>query len=56
MESLPRDSEIVVYCRSGSRSANVQHYLLNNGFTKVKNLAGGLIAWAREVDPSMKVG
>jgi molybdopterin/thiamine biosynthesis adenylyltransferase/rhodanese-related sulfurtransferase len=56
MESLSRDSEIVVYCRSGSRSANVQHYLLNNGFTKVKNLAGGLIAWAREVDPSMKVG
>ena len=55
LESLPRDVEIVVYCRSGARSANVQHYLLNNGFTKVKNLAGGLIAWAREVDPSMKV-
>jgi sulfur-carrier protein adenylyltransferase/sulfurtransferase len=55
MDSLPRDTEIIVYCRSGARSANVQHYLLNNGFTKVKNLAGGLIAWAREVDPSMKV-
>jgi adenylyltransferase/sulfurtransferase len=52
---LPREDEIIVYCRSGSRSANVQQYMLQAGFKKVKNLAGGLIAWAREVDPSMKV-
>jgi sulfur-carrier protein adenylyltransferase/sulfurtransferase len=55
IDSLPKEQEIVVYCRSGSRSANVQQYLLHNGFTKVKNLAGGLIAWAREVDPKMPV-
>jgi molybdopterin/thiamine biosynthesis adenylyltransferase/rhodanese-related sulfurtransferase len=55
IESLPRDTEIVVYCRSGGRSANVQHYLLSNGFRNVKNLAGGLKAWAREVDPSVRV-
>jgi adenylyltransferase/sulfurtransferase len=55
IDSLPRDSEIVVYCRSGGRSANVQRYLLDHGFKKVKNLAGGLMAWAREVDPSMPV-
>ena len=55
IQSLPRDEEIVVICRSGARSANVQRYLLDNGFTKVKNLAGGLIAWAREVDPALRV-
>ncbi len=54
-DSLPRDAEIVVYCRSGARSANVQQYLLNNGFGNVTNLAGGLKAWAREVDPSVRV-
>ncbi len=55
IDSLSRDDEIIVYCRSGSRSANVQQYMLQAGFKKVKNLAGGLIAWAREVDPSMRV-
>jgi sulfur-carrier protein adenylyltransferase/sulfurtransferase len=55
IDSLPRDAEIIVYCRSGARSANVQHYMLDHGFRKVKNLAGGLLAWAREVDPSMPV-
>ena len=55
IDALPRDDEIIVYCRSGARSANVQQYMLHNGFKKVKNLAGGLIAWSREVDPSMPV-
>jgi sulfur-carrier protein adenylyltransferase/sulfurtransferase len=55
VDSLPRDTEIVVMCRSGQRSANVQQYMLNSGFQKVKNLAGGLMAWAREVDPSVRV-
>lgn len=55
IDSLPRDGEIIVYCRSGARSANVQQYMLHNGFRTVKNLAGGLMAWAREVDPSMPV-
>jgi len=54
--ALPKDKEIVVYCRSGARSANVQQYLLANGFSKVKNLSGGLKAWARDVDPSVRVG
>jgi adenylyltransferase/sulfurtransferase len=52
---LPRDKEIVVYCRSGSRSARVQQFLISNGFTRVKNLAGGMMAWKREVDPAMTV-
>ncbi|HEY0592630.1 MAG TPA: molybdopterin-synthase adenylyltransferase MoeB, partial [Thermoanaerobaculia bacterium] len=53
--SLPRDREIVVYCRSGSRSANAAALLRNSGFARVRNLTGGLAGWAREIDPSMRV-
>jgi sulfur-carrier protein adenylyltransferase/sulfurtransferase len=53
--TLPRDQEIVVYCRSGSRSANAAAMLRNAGFARVRNLTGGLMAWSRELDRSMTV-
>lgn len=53
-EELSPESEIVVYCHQGVRSAAVAEYLRSLGFTSVKNLAGGLDAWARSVDPSMR--
>jgi adenylyltransferase/sulfurtransferase len=53
-EELNRDSEIVVYCHQGVRSAAVADYLRSLGFADVKNLAGGLDLWARTVDPSMR--
>jgi adenylyltransferase/sulfurtransferase len=53
-EELNPESEIVVYCHQGVRSAAVAEYLRSLGFTSVKNLAGGLDAWARSVDPSMR--
>lgn len=40
------DDEIVVHCRSGARSAAAQQFLLQNDFKNVKNLKGGMIAWA----------
>lgn len=46
--SLPKDSEIVLYCRSGARSAQACMFLLNAGFEKVVNLRGGIIDWARQ--------
>ena len=46
--------EIVVYCHQGVRSAAVAEYLRSLGFGNVKNLAGGLDAWARSIDPSMR--
>ena len=52
---IPRDQEVIVYCRSGSRSASVQQFLMNQGFAKVKNLSGGMLAWKRDVDPAMAV-
>ena len=43
----------VAYCRSGVRSAKAQVQLREAGFSRVLNLRGGILAWAREVDPSM---
>lgn len=47
-----RDDRIVVYCRSGSRSARAVQYLRAQGFDAV-NLRGGILAWSRDIDPSM---
>jgi rhodanese-related sulfurtransferase len=43
-----------VYCHHGVRSAAVADYLRRMGFSRVKNLAGGLDAWAATVDPTMR--
>ncbi len=48
-----RDHEIVVYCRSGVRSAHATKLLREAGFRDVKNLKGGILAWSQEIDPSI---
>jgi len=50
---LGRDDDIVVYCHVGIRSARAAEFLTGRGFTKVRNLTGGIRAWAEEVDPGM---
>jgi adenylyltransferase/sulfurtransferase len=45
MDSLPRDTTIVVYCQTGQRSARAVQELLDAGFSQVFNLEGGLAAW-----------
>jgi sulfur-carrier protein adenylyltransferase/sulfurtransferase len=45
-------AELVVHCRSGARSADVVGFLKQRGFTKARNLAGGVLAWIDQVDPS----
>ena len=47
--------EIVVYCRSGGRSASAVDFLKQSGFPRVLNLRGGIAAWSREVDPAVPV-
>jgi rhodanese-related sulfurtransferase len=54
VEELTPGDEIVVYCHQGVRSAAVANWLRQLGFANVRNLAGGLDAWARTVDPSMR--
>ncbi len=53
MEELNREDEIVIFCRTGSRSERAVHILASAGFLHVKNLRGGLNAWASEVEPGM---
>jgi adenylyltransferase/sulfurtransferase len=50
---LPRDREIIVHCKSGMRSAKAVQFLKEQGFTKLVNLQGGILAWAERVDPSV---
>jgi rhodanese-related sulfurtransferase len=45
MNELPRDREIVAYCEVGERSWLVADFLMRNGFSRVSNLGGGMIAW-----------
>ena len=53
MATLDSSREIVVMCRSGQRSASAVRQLQAAGFKKVKNLAGGILRWSDEVDPSV---
>ena len=53
-DELNQQDEIVVYCHHGVRSAAVADYLRRLGFKRVRNLAGGLDAWAATVDRSMR--
>jgi rhodanese-related sulfurtransferase len=45
---LPRDRPLLMQCHSGSRSASATMYLLQRGWTDVRNLDGGIAAWMRD--------
>src|SRR5579872_6648546 len=51
-EFNPED-DIVIHCRSGMRSAKACAVLRQNGFQKVRNVVGGILAWSDKVDPSV---
>ncbi|MDQ6768068.1 MAG: molybdopterin-synthase adenylyltransferase MoeB [Candidatus Eremiobacteraeota bacterium] len=53
LDELPKDKEIVVYCRVGGRSAQAAQLLRAAGFSRVRNLLGGLHAWIDDVDPTL---
>lgn len=50
---LSADAELVVYCKVGERSARAVEWLVQVGFTRVFNLAGGIERWADEVDDAL---
>jgi adenylyltransferase/sulfurtransferase len=50
---LDSNQEMVVHCKSGVRSAKAVAFLKSQGFTKLKNLRGGIMAWADRVDPTV---
>ena len=53
VQELDPSKEMVVHCRSGARSAKAVGFLRQAGFTKAKNLAGGILAWADRIDPNV---
>ena len=50
---LNQDQEMVIHCKSGMRSLKATNFLRQQGFRKVKNLKGGILAWATSIDPTM---
>ena len=44
---------MVVHCKSGMRSQKAIQFLRQQGFTKLTNLKGGILAWAEQIDPNM---
>ncbi|MGB6054463.1 MAG: rhodanese-like domain-containing protein [Burkholderiaceae bacterium] len=52
-QEWPADAPIVCICHHGARSLQVAAFLEQHGFGAIHNLAGGMHAWAREVDPAM---
>jgi len=43
-----KNKELILHCRSGARSGKAKLYLQNQGFTKVRNLLGGMVEWQQE--------
>lgn len=55
LPELDSAREMVVLCKAGTRSARALELLVSAGFKRVKNLKGGINAWAREVDPDLPI-
>ncbi len=53
LAEIDHDREIVVQCKSGGRSQRIAEFLKQSGFPNVANLAGGILAWSDEVDPTV---
>ncbi|GJL62668.1 MAG: hypothetical protein NPIRA04_13220 [Nitrospirales bacterium] len=53
LEQLDPNKEIVALCHKGMRSADAMGFLLQQGFSNVKNLVGGIDAWSVEIDQSV---
>lgn len=54
VEKLDKSQPVLVYCRSGRRSAAAMRYMRDNGFAEVYNLNGGVIAWSQAGLPLVK--
>jgi rhodanese-related sulfurtransferase len=54
LAEIDRNREIIVQCRSGGRSQRIAEFLAQSGYPNVKNLAGGILAWADQIDPKVQ--
>ncbi len=53
LAELPQDRPIACLCHHGMRSQQVAAFLFSRGFENVVNIAGGIDAWSRELDPTV---
>lgn len=54
LAELPKNQSIVLHCHHGGRSGRATAFLMEQGFTNVFNLTGGIHAWSERIDPSVK--
>jgi adenylyltransferase/sulfurtransferase len=55
LSEIDSAQDMIVFCKTGSRSTRALELLLSAGFKKVKNLKGGINAWAKDIDPNMPI-
>jgi adenylyltransferase/sulfurtransferase len=55
LDEIPRDRPVVLMCRGGYRSLTAARRLMEEGYSDVFNLRGGILAWAQDVDPDVPV-
>ena len=51
--SQPPDTDIVIFCHRGISSIDATQFFLDQGFTNVRSMIGGIGAWSHEIDPSV---
>ncbi len=54
LDEIPTDKTVIVYCRSGNRSGQITNFLRQQGYERVHNMRGGMIAWERARYPVEK--
>jgi adenylyltransferase/sulfurtransferase len=54
LAEIDRNREVIVQCKAGVRSQKIAEFLKQQGYPRVVNLAGGILAWADEIDPKMQ--
>jgi adenylyltransferase/sulfurtransferase len=50
---LPQDKQVVLYCKTGIRSAEALAAVKGAGFSDAVHVQGGIVSWIRQVDPSL---
>ncbi|MBI2270554.1 MAG: rhodanese-like domain-containing protein [Bacteroidetes bacterium] len=53
LDKIDKNKKVVIYCRSGNRSGAIINALINEGFTNLYNLTGGILAYSDDVDDSL---
>lgn len=53
LQQFDPEEDLVVHCKMGGRSAMAVEFLRKHGYTKARNLQGGILAWASRIDPTL---